>query len=74
MKNITIILGSITKASKVKRILSGAGIKTDLIKSAETNTGECTHGVKIKNSDMYQAAMILRKYSIDYTVENDISR
>lgn len=74
MKNITIILGSITKASKVKRILSGAGITADVIKSAETNTGECTHGVRIKNSDMYQAAMILRKYSIDYTVENDISR
>ena len=74
LNDITVILGSVTKASKARRILSGGGIESDLIKSAKIDTGECAHGIRIKESDMYRAALILRKHDIEYTVENDISR
>ena len=74
MKDITIILGSITKASRAKKILSGVGITAELIKSSNSDTGECLHVIRINNGDMYRAAMILRKHNMDYTVENDISR
>ena len=74
MRDITVILGSITRASKAKRLLSNEGIKAELTKSARGDTGECAHGIKIRSDDMYRTAMILRKHGIDYTVENDISR
>lgn len=58
----------------MKRILSGAGIKTRVTKSASSDTGECTHGLKLSDGDMYKAAMVLRNHAIEYTVENDIPR
>ena len=73
MNYITIILGSITKASKVRRMLSGAGITADLVKSARGESAECAHGIRIHECDMYRAAMILRNNGIDYTVDNDLS-
>ena len=74
MKDITVILGSVTKASKVKRLLSSEGIKAEIIKSTDKTSGECIHGIKIGVGDMYNAALILRKHGVGYTVENDISR
>lgn len=69
MKDIIIILGSITKASKVKRMLSGSGIRADLTKSSTTDTGECIHGIRIKEGDMYRTVMMLRNQGIEYRVE-----
>lgn len=74
MKDITVVLGSVTRASKVKRLLSSEDIKAEILKTTDTVTGECLHGVRIRASDMYRAAMILRRHDISYTVENDISR
>ena len=73
LSEITIILGSVTRASRVKRILASEGVKSSVTKSASKDTGECPHGVRLNATDMYKAAMILRNQGIEYTVQNDIS-
>lgn len=73
LSEITIILGSVTRASRVKRILASEGVKSSVTKSASKDTGECAHGVRLDAADMYKAAMILRNQGIEYTVQNDIS-
>jgi hypothetical protein len=73
LKEITFIFGSITKASRAKRLLLASKIKASAVKSSDKSSGECTHGIKIAKEDMYRAVMILRNSGIEYTLENDIS-
>jgi hypothetical protein len=72
LNEITFILGSVTKATRVRRQLSSRGIKSEMAKRTCPDTGECMHGVKTKKSDMYSAIAILRELGVEYTVENDI--
>ena len=72
LNEITFVLGSATKAMRVRRQLSSRGIKSDLTKRTCPDTGECSHGVKIKKSDMYSVIAILRDAGVEYTLENDI--
>lgn len=69
MNKTTIIVGSVTQAFKLRRLLAKAGIGSRVIKvdNTEDKVG-CSHGVEISYSDFYQAVVILRENNIDYRI------
>ena len=68
MNKVTIYVGAMTYAIKLRKMLSRAGIESKQVKSLD-NDG-CTHGVEIIYRDFYGAIAILRKSGMEYRVEN----
>ena len=68
MKGITINVGSVTYAIKLRKLLTREGIESELIKIADRNKQGCTHGVRIKSSDLFRAVVIMREKGIEYSV------
>ena len=62
-----ITVGSITYATKLKKLLYREGIKSTLVKSEVD--GNCVHGVKIENKDFYSAVVLLKENNIAYSVK-----
>ena len=67
MKKITIILGSVTYASKAKRLLTSHMIPVRLIKIVKDNLG-CMHGIEINYVDYMDVVGILMTNGINYSV------
>lgn len=69
MKKITVTVGSVTYAIKLRKLLLREGIASRLVKvdNTEDKTG-CSHGVEISGEDFYKAVVIMRENGIDYSV------
>ncbi len=69
MNITTITVGSVTYAIKVKKILSGIGIKSKLIKvdSSKANKG-CEYGVEFPSAYFLDAVSELKKQKINYSL------
>lgn len=69
LENTVITLSSITYAMKAKKLLSRAGIRSELIKvdSSKSKKG-CAFGLEIPTSRFYDAVAELRRYNFDYAV------
>ena len=67
MKITTITVGSVTYAIKTKKILSGMGIKSKLIKvdSSKSNNG-CEYGVEFPSAFFLDVVAELKKQKINY--------
>ena len=72
MKITTITVGSVTYAIKVKKILSGIGIKSKLIKvdSSKSKKG-CEYGVEFPSSFFLDVVSELKKENINYSVYSE---
>ncbi|MBR5144573.1 MAG: DUF3343 domain-containing protein [Clostridia bacterium] len=71
MRKIIIVVGSITYAIKLRKLLTRVGIDASLIKVDNPNGGiGCIHGVEIPINDYYTAVVIMRDNNIDYSVYN----
>ena len=66
LKKIKIMVGSITYASKLKKILLRAGIDSRQIKG---NNNGCVYGIEIDYEFFYTVIAILRENNIEYSVE-----
>ena len=77
MKNLTLTVGSVTYAIKLRKLLARDGIKSRLVKVDNTLTKNgCSHGLEISDSDFYRAVIIMKENNIDYSIhkpQNDIS-
>ena len=72
--NTTIItVGSVTYAIKAKKLLEREGVSASLVKMESSKSdGGCTHGIKIYESNLYDAVAILKRMGIDYRVRNSL--
>ena len=69
MNNITVTVGSVTYAIKLRKLLSRKGIQSKLVKVEDVKGGlGCTHGVRIKSTDFLSAVVIMRENGINYSV------
>ena len=66
MSKITLSVGSVTYAIKVKNLLRKNGINCTVTKIDFSESG-CTHGVEIEGNDLLDSAAILRREGIRYT-------
>ena len=75
MNNVTVSVGAVTYAIKLKKLLSRVGVGSTLKKSVDKERG-CVYGVEIKREDLYTAVKVLRENRFIYTVEDnyDLSR
>ena len=69
MNKTTVIVGSVTYAIKLKKLLRRVGIEATIVKhdNNENNLG-CTYGVSIPESDFYSAVVIMKENNINYSV------
>lgn len=69
MNYITITVGSVTYAIKLKKLLSRGGIESRLVKVEDKNgIGGCLHGVTISKPDFLGAVVILKENGLDYSI------
>ena len=69
MKKITITVGSVTYAIRLKKLLIRKGIAARLVKTdGDKNTVGCSHGVEISESDLFGAVKIMRDAGIEYSL------
>lgn len=72
MNKITITVGSVTYAIKSRKLLSGNGIPSKLVKiDALLSKNGCTHGLEISKNHFLDAVMILKTNGIPYSVNGD---
>ena len=70
MNKTTIIIGSVTQAIKLKKLLLRAGIDSIVVKVDNNENGKgCSHGVEISSLDFYQAVVVMRENNINYSVK-----
>ena len=68
MKKMTITVGSITYAIKLRKLLAKEGIEARHVKVDNTDSGAgCSHGVEINEDDLYRAVYIMRDNQIEYS-------
>lgn len=72
MNKSTITVGSVTYAIKLKKLLSREGIQSELVKVSDEERRGCTHGLKIKRTDLFSAIGILREKGYEYGVIDEI--
>ena len=71
MKKITVTVGSVTYAIKLRKLLVKNGIGSRLVKLDNTVDGKgCTHGVEISENDLYRTVFILRENGIAYKLKD----
>lgn len=68
MNKTTITVGGVTYAIKLRKLLSRAGIESELVKVSDKEKQGCTHGVKINRTDYFSAIGIMREKGMDYSV------
>ena len=69
MKKITVTVGTVTYAIKLRRLLLRAGIRSKLVKVNSNKTeGGCTHGVELDEINFYYAVVIMRNNGINYSL------
>jgi len=69
LKSITVTVGSVTYALKLKKLLNRGGIEARLIKVEDKNgLLGCLHGVRLKEADFLDAVVIMRENNISYSV------
>lgn len=69
MNSITVTVGSVTYALKLKKLLLREGIRSKLVKVDNTAEGVgCSHGVSINKSDFYSAVLIMKTNAFNYSV------
>ncbi len=69
MNSITVTVGGITYALKLKKLLLREGIRSKLVKV--DNTAEavgCSHGVRLDKRDFYSAVLIMKTNGFNYSV------
>ena len=71
MKKIMITVGGVTYAIKLRKLLLRDGIESELIKISSSKSGGCTHGVRIRDRDLFRAIGIMREKGIDYSVTEE---
>ncbi len=67
----TTILGveTITYAIKARKLLSGMGIPSKLIKADKIDTRNgCGYAIEIDSNDFLSAVAVLRRHNINYTL------
>lgn len=70
MNSITVTVGAITYALKLRKLLSREGIQSKLVKVDNTaNHSGCSHGLLIDERDFYSAVVIMKNNGIAYTVQ-----
>ena len=69
---MTLTVGSVTYAIKVRKLLERAGVKSKLVKvdSSKSKSG-CTYGIQLQREHFYDAVNILKNNGIDYSVYNE---
>ena len=76
MNKITVVVGSVTYAIKLRRMLSRSGVEARQVKVDNFSGGVgCSHGVEIDERELYSVIFILRDLGVEYTLINsrDIS-
>lgn len=69
MKKITLIVGSVSYALKLRKLLKREGISSALVKTdTRDNNPGCSHGVEISEKDFYHAVIIMKENGINYSV------
>ena len=66
MKKTKIMVGSITYATKLRKLLARVGIKSRIIKGEKNG---CIHGLEVDYADFYTVISIMRENNIEYSVE-----
>ncbi len=72
MNSITVTVGAVTHALKLRKLLLRDGIQSKLVKVDNTaqNSG-CSHGLLIDERDFYSAVVIMKNNGIAYFVQKD---
>lgn len=71
MKRITITVGQISYAIKLKKLLKREGIFARQIKVDNTDDNKgCSHGVEISEEDFLRSVVIMRENNIEYKIYN----
>lgn len=77
MNDIIIAVGTSTYAMKAKRLLLREGIESKVVRITPGRHNEgCSHGIELNESNLYDAAAVLRTNGIAYSIykdKNDIS-
>ena len=69
MNKITLTVGTVTYALKLKKLFSRANINSRLVKVDNTEGAKgCSHGVEISWEDYYSAVVIMKENGIKYSV------
>ena len=69
MEVTVLSFNSFTNASKAKKALLQANVRSKLVKLGTHETGaDCTHGLEIADGDFYTAVKILREKNINYNL------
>ena len=71
MKDVMVIIGSITYAMKAQRALKEVGIDASLIKREGDKDRGCAYGVRMHASQFLSGIAKLKEMHIDYQVENE---
>ena len=70
MKTISIIIGSITYALKIKRNLRQKGVYANIIKIVDKDDG-CQYCLLIREKDLYETVAMLRENNIQYKIKTN---
>ncbi len=69
MKKIMLIVGSVTYAIKLRKLLKREGISSNLVKTdTKDNNPGCSHGVEISENDFYHAVITMKENGINYSL------
>jgi len=71
VNEMTIIVGSMTYASKAKKALSDVGIRARIVKTDTNYSRGCIYGVTFSNEQFLSAVAELRKQGIQYELIKD---
>lgn len=72
MNKITVTVGSVTYAIKLRRLLQKSGINARQVKVDNTkNESGCRHGVEISEADLYPAIIIMKNNDIEYSIYHE---
>ena len=66
MKKTKVMVGSITYAIKLRKLLLREGINSSIVKGDKNG---CVHGLEVDYSDFYTVISIMRENNIEYSVE-----
>ena len=71
MSKTIVAIGTVTIASKAKKLLFREGVMARLVKSeGDIASGGCSYGLEIDEADLYTAIRILRKHEISGYIRN----
>ena len=69
MNKTTLNIGSVTYATKAKKILKHLNIDSEIVKlSPQSNNGGCSYGIQFKSDKIYEVVMQLKENGISYNL------